>query len=144
MATKASMLSYINAFITRTINAFARSKAYRDQVLFIDNNEGVFSFKPESAVSILQIATTANEVAIAKQSLINNYPNGGNELINAFTRQIETYDPDAGTWTATSTGYFDKIRQRRVYFSSWSGRVHVADGYGDLKRFMTTGLTQIG
>ncbi|WDS62177.1 hypothetical protein [Pseudomonas phage D6] len=144
MATKASMITYINTFITRVINAFSRSKGARDQVLFIDNNEGVFSFKPEFAIGVIQIATTANEVTLAKTTLVNNYPSGGGELINAYTRQIETYDPDAGTWTATSTGYFDKIRQRRVYYSSWSGRVHVADGYGDLKRFMTTGLTQIG
>lgn len=144
MATKQSMLTNITAFIDRIITAFSRTRASKDQVLYINNNEGVFSFKPEFAVSIAQVGSTANEVAAAKAAIIANYPNGGTTLINSYTRQVEELDWDTKTWSATSANYFTHIRQRRVYYSPWSRRLWVADNYGDLRRFMSNGMTQIG
>lgn len=144
MATKESMVTYMTGFVNKVIALFAKTKAQRDHLLYVDNNDGVFSFKTDFAVGLLQIGITTSEVNAAKAAIAANYPNGGNEVINAVTRQIETYDSVANTWSSSPTDYFNRVKQRRVYFSSWSSRVYTADSYGDLRRFRTGGLTLIG
>lgn len=144
MATKAYMIQQAKAFTDRLVKAFTRSRGSFDQVLFYDNNEGVFSFRPEFAIGFRQLGTTATEVAQAKTSVAANQPEGGLILVNAHQRIVEELDPATKTWSKSASSYFDHIKQHRVYYSPWSRRLFVADKYGDLKHFKIGTMTEIG
>lgn len=144
MATRTYMIEQIKAFTTRLINAFSRTKGAKDHVFYVDNNEGVFSFAPGFAITVRQIGTTVAEVALAKTSIAQNYPNGGTTLLNSHLRIVEELDPATKTWSKSEVSYFDHVKQLRVYYSPWSRRIWAADKYGDLKRLMIGTMTEIG
>lgn len=144
MATKATMIVEINKFFDKIINLFTKTAGSQGQGLFYDNSEGTFSFKKESLVPYMQIATTANEVTGARAAIVANVAQAGTWFVDATALQIQRYDQPTDTWSTTTADYYTYVRPHRVYYSPWNAFVWTVDKYGEFKRFMTTGLTLIG
>ncbi|QBJ02792.1 hypothetical protein MZD04_gp266 [Pseudomonas phage Psa21] len=144
MATQASMLTNIKRYLDKIIALFAKTSGNKDQVLVYDNSDGVFSFTPELAIPIWQIATTPNEVSQAKAAIKANPVGAGTLLINVLLQTAESYSVANDTWTSHPELYPVYVKRLRTYYSPWGGRVWIVDKYGDFHRLMTTGLTLVG
>ena len=144
MATKESMVDYINSWLTHISNYLAKTSGPVDNMLFVDNAVGLFSFSPGLAVGILHIVTTSGEVERAKALLATTPDVGKTMLVNQVTQTLDTLNVATGVWTATTVGYADASKPERVVYSPWSRRVWITNTYGVFKRQQTTGMTLVG
>lgn len=145
MATKEEMIASVNTYLNKLLALFARSSGNKDDVLFVNNTDGKFAFDAGPVVANGQIATTASEVTRAKAAIVANPAALGNLLINQVNRSIERLDVATGVWSSTTSDYFTVyVKQERIYYSSWSNFIWIADKYGLFKRLLTSGLTPVG
>lgn len=144
MANMQSMVAEINGYLNKIITLFSKSKGAADDMLYVDNSNGVFSFVSGVAVNIVQIATTANEVTTAKAMMVADPVNNGTLLLNQTTNTIDTLNTTNNTWASTTTGYADLAKPERVFYSPWSKRVWITTTYGKFNRLLTTGLVEVG
>lgn len=144
MATKEAMMAEISGYFNKCVNLFARSRGNKDDMLFVDNPTGQFSFVSGPVVEYLQIATTTAEATNARSVISANTALYGLTFVNQFTLSIETWNPTTSAWTTTTANYSSAMKAERVYYSSWSKRIWVGTTYGAFKRFLTTGMTPVG
>lgn len=141
---KALMQAGLTAWLTKMSQLFKGTAGNLDNLLYVDNPNGRFSFKKDPAVKEINVATTADGVTAAKNSVEALGATVGYVVINQFNKTIETYDPATSTWSSSTTTYETYVLPSRYYYSPWNQTVWLTTSYGALQRFMTTGLTKIG
>lgn len=142
--TRLQMLANLKNWFDKISKLLKNTSGSKHQVLYVDNPTGLFSFKTDSAVLALNIATTATEVAGAKASIEANPNKHGLQIINQLISSVEEWDVATSTWVVNKPLYSTYVMQSRYYYSPWNQTVWLTTPYGALQRFMTTGLTKIG
>lgn len=144
MSTAQSMVTEITNYLNKLIAMFAGTKGTTDQVLFVNNPNGVFAFTPGMVSTMNSIATTASEVTRAKAAMVAD-PTVGTLLINQSTARIERLNVATGVWSATAADYATVyVLPERFIYSPWNKTVWYVNKNGVLKRFLTSGLTPVG
>lgn len=144
MSTQQSMVTEITNYLNKLIAMFATTKGKQDEVLFVNNSNGVFSFTPDKVGTINSVATTASEVTRAKAAMVADNTVGV-LLVNQFTQRIERLNIANNTWSQTASDYTTVyVKPERFIYSPWNKTVWYVNKNGVLKRFMTSGLTPVG
>lgn len=141
---KALMLAGLTAWLTKINQLFKGTAGNLDNMLYVDNPNGRFSFKKDPAVKEINVATTADGVTAAKNAVETLGAAVGFVIINQFDKRIDTYDPATSTWSSSTTTYETYVLPSRYYYSPWNRYVWYTTSYGELKRLLTTTLTKIG
>lgn len=144
MSNFSDMLNNLNNWFNKIDELFKESAGLKDQALFIDNNQGDFSFLPQLSVLNINVASTTSGLTASRAAIIANNPEFGTTLANVQDQSVETYDPDTATWTVSKIDYGKIVLHSRYYYSPWNKTIWLTTPYGALRRFITTGLTQIG
>lgn len=123
-------ITALGGYLNKLSVMFHRTAGPAQYGLYLDNNDGRFSFVAEPLVTKMNIAQNSAEVANAQTALgVSSTPA---TFIDASTLTLYTWNGTA--WSTAVQTFGTVIKAGRMYFSPWNRRVYMSDKYCAIRR----------
>ena len=125
-------LTAVTAYFTKLASMFAKTSGQASYALYVDNNDGRFSFSAEPLVMYLNICMSDADIAQCKAAI------EATGIVSALieTRSLTWHYWDTVTWTTSVVEFGTIIKPGRMYFSSYNRRVYMSDAYCAVRRLV--------
>lgn len=123
-------LTAIGTYFSTLAAMFAKTGGTKDDALYMDNNDGRFSFVAEPLVPRLNIAQTDADIDEAKP-IIESW---GTPSVLIDTRTLTLHTWDTTAWTTSVANFGTIIKPSRLYYCPYNSKVYMSDAYCTVRR----------
>lgn len=125
-------LTAVAAYFAKLAGMFAKTSGPASYALYMDNNDGRFSFQADALVAYLNICMSDADINQCKAAI--EATGIASALID--TRSLTWHYWNTMTWTTSVVEFGTIIKPGRMYFSSYNRRVYMSDAYCAVRRLV--------